>query len=177
MSCVVAVKDERNRRIYIGADSAVSTDTEISFFKNKIYQLSNDCIVGITGNIKIANAISRFNNKNKIGKTFEETLDKIYELFNEMSIIGVNTQNQTPFFEGNLAIIFKGKLYEVSCDFGYMERDSYLAVGSGASYAYGSLFATKKSKNPRQRVFTALEASAYFSPYVRAPFSIIEIDY
>lgn len=175
MSCVVALKDEKNHKIYMGADSAVSTDTEISFFKHKIYKLSSNCVVGVTGNIKIANAISRF--KNKVGKTFEETLDKLYELFNEMGIIGVNTQNQTPMFEGNLAIVFNGTLYEVSCDFGYIEREHYLAVGSGASYAYGSLFSTKKSNNSRQRVFTALEASAHFSPYVRAPFTIIEIDY
>jgi hypothetical protein len=51
----------------------------------------------------------------------------------------------------------------------------YLAMGSGAEYAYGVLYATDKQKNARNRVMQAVNAAIKFSPSCMGPVDIISI--
>ena len=53
-------------------------------------------------------------------------------------------------------------------------KDDYTAIGSGADFALGSFHSTA-GLEPRQRLMKALEAAAYLDPYVRPPFTVLEL--
>jgi ATP-dependent protease HslVU (ClpYQ) peptidase subunit len=51
----------------------------------------------------------------------------------------------------------------------------YLAMGSGAEYAYGALHATEKSRDPRRRLQLAVGAAIKFSPSCAGPVDIVSV--
>lgn len=54
----------------------------------------------------------------------------------------------------------------------YTNVDS-VAIGSGGAYAMGSLFSTRKSKNPVRRLQVALKSATFFSPTCLEPIDIL----
>lgn len=78
---------------------------------------------------------------------------------------------------GTFLLAFRGKLYEVDSDYQVGEPgEDYAAIGAGRSYAVGALQAMhvlQWPRDPRARIRTALQAAAYHSAYVRAPFRIL----
>ena len=53
-------------------------------------------------------------------------------------------------------------------------KDDYTAIGSGADFALGSFHSTA-GLEPSERLMKALEAAAYLDPYVRPPFTVLEL--
>lgn len=77
---------------------------------------------------------------------------------------------------GQFLVGYNGKLYLVDSDY-QVNRflDGYNAVGSGAAYALGSLYATTTvGMEPRERAIEALLAAERFSIGVASPFTILE---
>jgi ATP-dependent protease HslVU (ClpYQ) peptidase subunit len=73
---------------------------------------------------------------------------------------------------GNFLIGYRGRLFEVQNDYQVSEpTNGYEAVGSGAKFALGSLYATPHLP-PEQRIELALQAATYHNAYVRPPFLI-----
>ncbi len=65
---------------------------------------------------------------------------------------------------------YRGGLYSIGGDLQVNEfLDGYTAIGSGADFALGSLYASE-ALGPHERVRCALEAAAHFSGTVREPF-------
>ena len=62
-----------------------------------------------------------------------------------------------------------GRIYE--CDTADFQMVEYkeLAIGSGGSYALGSLFSTRHIKDPKIRLRYAVESAIEFSPSCRGP--------
>jgi len=170
MSCVVALKDAKENKIYIGADSAISTENEIRLYPYKLLQFKH-CVIGVTGSLRVGNIVKKM--KNSV-KSFDELYDHLWDLFLQHEVLASQPQ---PVFQGALLIIMENTIYEITSDFGYSQHEDYAAIGSGAQYALGSLFSTRRHKNFRQRLYTALEASSVFSPYVAPPFNILEVGY
>jgi hypothetical protein len=81
--------------------------------------------------------------------------------------------------EGDLGLIIciKGQIYEHNAiDMSLSKYNlDYLAMGSGAEYAYGYLNATEKSKDPRKRVVGAVSAAVKFSPSCMGPVDVVNI--
>jgi ATP-dependent protease HslVU (ClpYQ) peptidase subunit len=81
--------------------------------------------------------------------------------------------------EGDLGLIIavRGQIYEhSSVDMSLSKYTiDYLAMGSGAEYAYGSLYATDKQKNPRNRVVSAVNAAIKFNPSCMGPVDVVSI--
>jgi hypothetical protein len=76
---------------------------------------------------------------------------------------------------GTFLVGFKGRLFHVGGNFQIGESaNGYSAEGAGAAFALGSLASTS-NREPKDRVMMALEAAEKFSPFVRPPFTIIEI--
>lgn len=73
---------------------------------------------------------------------------------------------------GNFLIGYRGRLFEVQDDYQVSEpTNGYEAVGSGAKFALGSLYATPQLL-PEQRIELALQAATYHNAYVRPPYLI-----
>jgi ATP-dependent protease HslVU (ClpYQ) peptidase subunit len=76
-----------------------------------------------------------------------------------------------------MIICIRGKIYEHSAgdmSLTQYEQD-YLAMGSGADLAMGSLYATQKQKDGRKRVMQAVNAAITHSPSCKGPIDILSI--
>ena len=81
--------------------------------------------------------------------------------------------------DGDLGLIIavRGEIYEHSSADMSLSKYTlpYLAMGSGAEYAYGVLYATDKQKNARNRVISAVNAAIKFSPSCMGPVDIVSL--
>ena len=86
----------------------------------------------------------------------------------------VDTTKEVELF---LIVCVRGQIYEHSAvDMSLSKYNlDYLAMGSGAEYAYGYLNATEKSKDPRKRVTGAVSAAIKFSPTCMGPVDVVSI--
>ena len=79
--------------------------------------------------------------------------------------------------EGGIFLIgIEGRIFVMEDDFHIAENTvNYMAEGSGAFFAMGSLHTTKNQKNPKMRLKAALEASAEFTMSVSPPFTYLQV--
>jgi 20S proteasome alpha/beta subunit len=81
--------------------------------------------------------------------------------------------------DGDLGLIIavRGEIYEHSAVDMSLSKYTlpYLAMGSGAEYAYGVLYATDKQKNARNRAIQAVNAAIKFSPSCMGPVDIVSL--
>jgi len=68
---------------------------------------------------------------------------------------------------------YDGQLFKIQSDFSVLHvAEPYIASGSGWSFAVGSLHSTV-GLPPTDRIAKALEAAAYYDPFVRPPFTLM----
>jgi len=77
--------------------------------------------------------------------------------------------------EVSLIVGIKGRLYEHDAeDLTLISYDrDYIAIGSGADYAMGSLHATQNYKDPKRRLTQALDAAILYSPHCLYPIDFL----
>lgn len=74
---------------------------------------------------------------------------------------------------GTFIVAYRGALYVVENDYQVgINGDGFAAVGCGDQVAMGSLYATRKHKDPEKRALAALAAAERFSAGVRGPFVV-----
>jgi len=100
--------------------------------------------------------------------------EMIRQHFGDFGAIALSQENQTQIHLSNFLVGFKGKLYEILIDFQINEIPEYDAIGSGSSFAFGSLYntITRKKMKPEQRIKKALETAAFFDLSTAGPFII-----
>ncbi len=172
MSTVMAIVD--NGKIWMGADSFATTkDGErrrmkcIKIFTNGPY------LIGYIGSVRTGQVLrpEYFKPPNKI----YEFPDKLITHFEKKGCLAVDSDNQCSLHESNLLIATpKGKLYEILVDFQMNEIEDFTAIGSGSSFALGSLYTTRKWGSPKKRIMTALKVAAIYDMQTGPPFIVEE---
>jgi hypothetical protein len=76
-------------------------------------------------------------------------VDRIIKQCKEKGCLSIDNEYQTYVHKYNYLVGYENKLYEILVDFQINEITDYTAVGSGSSYAFGSLHTTR---NPEQRI-------------------------
>lgn len=175
MTCIVAIKDQG--KVYFGADSFLS-DKEFAYpmQASKIFR-KGPFIFGYCGSVRA-------------GKVFQYDLDlppvdyqNLDRYMNKEFITALMDcaernrllidEDKDPNDVADLIVGINGRLYEVQSHVQSVEWTvEYMAVGSGARAALGSLFSTK-GLPPRQRLTTALTASSLYSVGVGKPFKYL----
>jgi ATP-dependent protease HslVU (ClpYQ) peptidase subunit len=75
---------------------------------------------------------------------------------------------------GEFLVGVRGRLYTVHSDYQIAHSlDGYDAVGCGAEFALGVMYATQDWSPPQERIRKALEAAAHHSAGVAGPFTIL----
>jgi len=75
---------------------------------------------------------------------------------------------------GDFLVGYKHWLYQICSDFQIVRSlNGMLAIGSGASFALGALFAMSESVPTVFKIEKALDAAEHFSVGVRRPFVIV----
>ena len=176
MTCIAVVRDEINNKIYMAGERGASDDgTILALSSPKVWKLG-PYLIGYAGSMDGERIRYNFNpyvpdikDTDKFMQTkFIKQLRAFYNDF------WVDTSK-----EGDLGLIIavRGNIYEHSSADMSLSKYTlpYLAMGSGAEYAYGYLNATEKSKDPRKRVVGAVNAAIKFSPSCMGPIDVVSI--
>ena len=160
---------------YIGSDGLATTDE--GYRRNvgsvkKIFKLGQ-YLIGVVGSPRCIQLV--INHLFPPPENVMDFPDLLLDLFKEKDCL-VYDDNQTAMQQTNFLIATpQGKMYEILCDFQMNEIDMYTAMGSGAHFAFGSLFTTNKQKDAKTRLDLALKAASYFDSCTGYPLDIQSI--
>ena len=181
MSVVVAIKEKD--KIYIGADSQVTkggTRTTLHNPNNyKIWKVdgSDNCLMGHVGNLRDANIIRLMNNVVDDYDEFYKRVD--YRFVVKYLVPTIVKQLKDAMFlkapddfvdymDSSYLFAYQNKLFYINSDCSVIEIDDYIAIGSGANEAIGSLHSTI-GEDPKTRIIKAIKSSAANDIYVDYP--------
>lgn len=176
MTCIAVVRDELNNKIYMAGDRGASDDgTILALSSPKVWKLG-PYLIGYAGSMDGERIRYNFNpyvpdikDTDKFMQTkFIKQLRAFYNDF------WVDTSK-----DGDLGLIIavRGQIYEHSSGDMSLSKYTlpYLAMGSGAEYAYGYLNATEKTKDARKRVVGAVNSAIKFSPSCMGPVDVVSV--
>jgi ATP-dependent protease HslVU (ClpYQ) peptidase subunit len=194
MTCIVALKDDKNN-IWFGGDSAaIETHSlsvqNIAFPKvfAKETPEGDTIIFGFAGTFKNGQVLKY---KLQIPERPSECIDDmeyltvhfseaLRECLNNAGFLAVNPDDGTHNIVDEFLMAYRGNIYSVFGAFEFLHTtDRYICAGSGRDIALGSLFTseTNKKLKPKDRCVMALQAAASFNAGVRAPFTLITLKY
>ncbi len=173
MTVVIALKTRKS--FLLGSDSFCGDD-RVAFMCGPKFHRHNDVIWGLCGFTLYENALIDA----QIQVTATEPLAQALETLQILRGI-LEERNLMPEVDGfkemkdsTFFFIADGRMYYVESDLSYWESiDGRLAIGCGKYYSLGALHAAP-SNDPHLSMNLALEAAAYYSPHVRAPFHVEE---
>jgi ATP-dependent protease HslVU (ClpYQ) peptidase subunit len=173
MTCIVAISD--NGKVYMGGDRGHSdSHTLVSSTQPKIFDVGS-YLIGYAGNSGIGQAVIYNFEYPAVGKThnIDRHMLKVFIpalrlFFKENDIkIPEDDENNAGFIVG-----VKGRVYEIDIsDFQCIEYEE-VSIGSGSSYAYGSLY-TSIDLPAKDRVEKAIQSAINYSPTCKAPIDIL----
>lgn len=187
MSVVVAIKDKG--RIYIGSDSQVTKGGSRTTLKNpnnyKIWKVEGceHCLMGHVGNLRDANVVRLMSG---IVDDYDEYCDRVNYRFVVKYVVPeiiktlrnaqfLKEDKYVDFLDSSFLFAYKDKLFSINSDCSVIEIDDYVAIGSGANEAIGSLLSTEKA-DPKTRIVKAIKASATSDIYVDYPIIISDTE-
>ena len=178
MTCIIGVA--KRGTVYLGGDSAgTSGDLSQRVIGDKKVFKRDKYIFGICGLPKVMDALRYaielpVQEKGSDDRQFvaAELLPAIKAGLKEYGC----TEHEGEKFHGAILFGYRGKLYRIESNFQVITNAyEFDAVGSGADIAMGSLHATTRDFNVRNRILKALEASAINNAGVRPPFTIVSV--
>ena len=177
MTCIVGIRCKST--LYIGGDSAVSSDNLVQTMADPKVWKKGQFIIGFAGGLRVGQVIKY---KMKIPPINERKPTEymvtgfVNAMRKTLKVSGAARENMKEEEQENQFLVgYNGRLFEVDEAYGVCEvGDEYIAIGCGTEYALGSLHATK-GQPPEKRLTAALEASAYFCEGVRPPFHIVKM--
>ncbi len=182
MSVVVGIKE--GKKVYLGADSQVTrggTRTTLNNPNNyKIWKVdsSKHCLMGHVGNLRDANIVRLMGSvvddydeyRNRVDYRFvvKYLVPQIIKNLREANFLKGNDGEYLDFMDSSYLFAYKSHLYVINTDCSVIEINDYVAIGSGASEAIGSLLSTE-GEDPKQRIIKAIKSSAANDIYVDYP--------
>lgn len=188
MTCIVALRTT-NKTVILGGDSFCGDDEVVNLCRApKVYKVG-PIGVGLCGQVRSEQILEKTLKKvvpeqEEKGELTEEWL--VYKLPNiirkAMKKHGALCEDQGAhqLNDSEYIFAFNGKIYFLDEDFGLWDTQyKYGAIGSGKPFALGALAYASETpqmeENPHRVVQMALEAAAKWSPWVRAPFTMVEV--
>ena len=175
MTVIVALKE--NGVVYMGGDSAGTSEHRISVRKDAKVKKIGNILIGFSGSFRAGQIISRDFKCPTRGK--KQSLQAFMSTtFINSFLDSLADNDYIPPHDNtgvDILIAIEGKIFSILSDCQIEEVYShYNAIGSGADSALGALYATNKlGIPPITRVKLCLSASAQFCNQVRRPFHII----
>ncbi len=174
MTCIAVVRQDGI--VYMAGDRGASDDgTILPLSAPKVWKIG-PYLIGYAGSMDGERIRYNFKptapNIKDIDKFMQTKFVKeLREFYNEF---WVDTSKDGDL---GLIIVINGEIYEHSSADMSLSKYMlpYLTMGSGAEYAYGSLFSTEKEKSGKQRVITAVEAAIKFNPSCMGPVDTVSI--
>ncbi len=178
MTCIVGVVHKN--KIYMGGDSCGSSASSWSQVGNpKVFQVK-DFLIGCTSSFRMIDLLTH---ELDVGRDHPEDSDD--KFMRTTFIEGIRSCLKKGGFArsqggvetgGNFLVGYNGKLYEVQGDYSILNCPEWgQSVGSGEGPARGSLWTSRKEKDAKKRVITALESAEAVVPGVRGPMVVLSL--
>jgi len=184
-TCIVAVRGE-DGSITMGGDRAISyASTLFKTGEPKVFELVGEegeqFLVGCSGAMRAINPIQHGFTPPRHKKGVADMLYMITEFLPALRIVmkkarAIYSENGRLDADVWALIGYRNYIYSFDAFEVVQIDDDEFATGSGMDFALGSLYTTKESDlTPTDRVTWALEAAAFYNPYVADPFDIVTI--
>lgn len=180
MTCTIGILDN-NGTVFIGSDSAATADNLVDIRNDKKVFYNGDFIIGFAGSFKLGHILQYVFEPPKIPKGMNTDIymntifvKQVKQCFDKyVENLGIIKDG---LFFGDWIVGCKNHLYHLYNDLhiGKLNKN-YIAIGSGAMVALGSLYSTNNNPNSQERIEIALNASAEFTNTVYPPFYILKL--
>ena len=189
MSVVIAIKE--NGVTYMAADTQVSFGDSKRHLKSdslqKIWAVADipHCIMGGVGLARDLNLIryctselipeaSVLKNEINVGTIMLNTVPTIFESIRNYTQLVTGSDTDIPI-NSEFVLAYKDKIFDIAPDGTVEEVEDYIAVGSGADAALGSLKHTI-NEPVYDRLIKALDAAAESNLYVSEPYVCMDTE-
>lgn len=175
MSLVIAIHDKD--RIVLGADKQVSSGDSKDHTITKIWPVAelSGAIMGSVGSARASQIVQYTNiiDKNMLGD--DMSTDFVVCSLAPMIAAGLKANGISveakdgefcELMPNSFIFAYRDKAWMIWNDLSVTEIGDYMAIGSGSDVARGVLFATKKNKNPFERVVVSIDAAAESTLFV-----------
>ncbi len=168
MSTVIGIVD--NGKVWMGADSFATTmdGQRRRIICRKIF-VNGPYLIGFIGSVRTGQVL-----KPEYFTPPADVMDfpdAMFDQYKNKGCLAINAENQIPIQEGNFLIATPdGKLFEILLDFQMNEIEDYTSIGSGSSFALGSLYTTRNLINHKKRILVALGAASLYDMSTGPPF-------
>ena len=186
MSVVVAIKE--GNKVYIGSDSQVTKGGSRTTLKNpnnyKIWKVigAENCLMAHVGMLRDANVIRLHDDlvndydvyKDRIGYRFVVKYI-VPEILS--SLVGAKyiKEEHLGYMDSSFLFAYQDQLFSINSDSSVIEINDYVAIGSGAQEAIGSLVSSE-GEPARERIIKAIKASAANDIYVDYPIILTDTE-
>ena len=179
MTCIVGFIDKKSKSVFMGADSAASTDSNIVTRKDPKIFRKGEFIFGCTSSYRMIQLLMFSLKIPDIGSKdiFEfmctDFVNSIRECFKDGGYMRKSTMGDDS--GGNFLVGYKNRLFNIGEDFQVAECAGGIdAAGCGMDFALGSMHSTSNlNTDPKEKVLTALRAAEFLALGVRRPFIVM----
>lgn len=177
MTCIVGIAKQGT--VWLGGDrAATGHGLDRTIIKEPKVFMKEGIGFGVCGLPKVMDALQHaaelpaYTGGDPKGYLVSEVVPAVRECLKRLEC--TEEHNGQQYFHGAMLIGFKGRLFQMECNFQLVESSKgFDAVGSGADAALGSLRSSKGK--PKDRVLESLKVSAENNAGVAPPFDVIEV--
>lgn len=180
MTCIAAISQDGV--VYMAGDAAASeleSGVITTVNSPKIF-IKDEYLIGYSGSFRMGKFMQYTLELPKV-PSWAKGKEKLDEFMNGYFVPAVRKQVKESELEPNekedfsFLVGIRGSIFEVDDAWAaYEASNNYMASGSGASIAMGSLYSTSNWSNAKKRLQTAMEAASIYNLYVSAPFTFLE---
>jgi len=163
MTVIAGYRDKKN--LWIGGDSgAFDGDSVMLISEPKVWR-AEDSLIGFAGGFRLAEIAE------------ESNLGDPYALRDHILTAYKSTDEAISDNDTGFLVVHKDGIFVITSDFAVVKsRENYGAEGAGALSAMSALFALEGvTMTGKERITTALKATAHLTTSARAPFKILSI--
>lgn len=177
MTCIAGLIDKG--KVYMGADSAGVSGSSLRVRADEKVFVKDDFIMGFTTSFRMGQLLRyklQISPRAESIDVFRYMVTTFVEAARKCLKDGGFAEKKDEREKGGVFLVgYAGRLFSIESDYQVAEHLlPYAAIGCGADYALGVLFANGHLK-PGERILQALEAAEQFSAGVRRPFVIKEL--
>lgn len=171
MTCIVGLITDSG--LIFGADSLVTDDSgnKATLLDRKVF-IKNNILFGFCGTLRFGQLVKHRFSPPSLGKSkdidafvYQKFVPDLQKFFTDNGIIKIE-ENDFEFLIG-----IRKSIFSIGHDFSVVQTSlRYHAIGSGADFAAGVMYATKSLSSDTQRITLALEAASLHDKNVSKPF-------
>ena len=153
-----------SKEAWIGGDSGAFDEDSVNLTETKVWK-AEDYLLGASGGFRLAEIAYN----SEIGDPY-----KLRDLLESWWNSNASSQSEN---DTQILAVSTSGIWIIGGDFSVIRcRERYGAIGSGGLSALSALFALQAvNLSGKDRITTALKASAYHTASVRAPFKVISL--